>query len=349
MDKAIRILLPTSLVVGALASVIGLLAIQFPYWELANHFRPFILLGVMVLLFLAFAQARLSSRLSKPPIFFNTVFSKMIGFLLFLIGFNFLLLLPGLFNQAQSVPMATELTKRVELKIMSFNIWVGNTNMAQVAGLIKRENPDVFVLQEFTQKQYQQLQPSLKMLYPYHYSCAHKRSCLMALFSKKPWLNIRHINRNAVKWSDGFPDYGSEASRKIARVNPPLIEALFQSGAGQQPFYLLATHISWPFHPYRQVKDINWLQSQVSKIKADVILAGDMNLSPWSWKLYKLQQKTGLKRHTTFLHSWPANRVKPFVQLDHILTTPSIKAISVKTGSYAGSDHLPVIARLSLP
>jgi len=34
---------------------------------------------------------------------------------------------------------------------------------------------------------------------------------------------------------------------------------------------------------------------------------------------------------------------------DHVLTTPDIRTVSIKTGPNVGSDHLPIIAVLRLP
>ena len=69
---------------GLVASLAGLLVVVWPFFELANHFRPFIVMAAMVLAAL--------SVLAKQ---------RIVGLLaLGLIVFNALLLLPGLLNRA---------------------------------------------------------------------------------------------------------------------------------------------------------------------------------------------------------------------------------------------------------
>ena len=62
---------------------------------------------------------------------------------------------------------------------------------------------------------------------------------------------------------------------------------------------------------------------------------------------------TGLRRHATFLRSWPTDGQfrlpAPAFLIDHVLTTPDITSVSIRTGPVVGSDHLPVVAVLRLP
>jgi endonuclease/exonuclease/phosphatase family metal-dependent hydrolase len=62
---------------------------------------------------------------------------------------------------------------------------------------------------------------------------------------------------------------------------------------------------------------------------------------------------TGLRRHATFLRSWPTQGQyrlpAPAFLIDHVLTTPEIKTIAIGTGPFVGSDHLPIVATLRLP
>jgi endonuclease/exonuclease/phosphatase family metal-dependent hydrolase len=59
-----------------------------------------------------------------------------------------------------------------------------------------------------------------------------------------------------------------------------------------------------------------------------------------------------LRRHATFTRSWPTDRqfrlIAPAFLIDHVITTPEIMTVSIRTGPNLGSDHLPVIAVLRL-
>ena len=74
-------------------------------------------------------------------------------------------------------------------------------------------------------------------------------------------------------------------------------------------------------------------------------MAGDFNLSPFSWKLNRLLLTGGLRRHLTWSFSWPAHRGMPFVLLDNVLSTSGFGA---RVGPGLGSDQRPVIADLAL-
>jgi endonuclease/exonuclease/phosphatase family metal-dependent hydrolase len=45
--------------------------------------------------------------------------------------------------------------------------------------------------------------------------------------------------------------------------------------------------------------------------------------------------------------TWPADR--PHSQLDHVMVTPPVAVTGARIGEFAGSDHRPVLATLSLP
>jgi endonuclease/exonuclease/phosphatase (EEP) superfamily protein YafD len=76
-------------------------------------------------------------------------------------------------------------------------------------------------------------------------------------------------------------------------------------------------------------------------------------MTPWSYRMQRLLAAASLRRHATFLRSWPAGwhagLPSPALLIDHVLTTPDIRTVSIETGPYLGSDHLPIVARLRLP
>jgi endonuclease/exonuclease/phosphatase (EEP) superfamily protein YafD len=78
------------------------------------------------------------------------------------------------------------------------------------------------------------------------------------------------------------------------------------------------------------------------------VVAGDFNLTPFSWGLSRLVRSAGLRRHATFGASWPAHRLLPLVLIDNVLSTPDVATRAVRIGPRIGSDHLPVTADLVL-
>ena len=71
------------------------------------------------------------------------------------------------------------------------------------------------------------------------------------------------------------------------------------------------------------------------------VLAGDMNL----WGPPVTSYLRGWRRALT-ARTWPAQH--PHSQLDHVLVTPPVSVLDARVGTFAGSDHLPVVATLTL-
>jgi endonuclease/exonuclease/phosphatase (EEP) superfamily protein YafD len=87
-----------------------------------------------------------------------------------------------------------------------------------------------------------------------------------------------------------------------------------------------------------------------------LILAGDFNLTPWSFTLRRIDRQWGLERRDQALFSWPArlgDRARwawpiPALPLDHVYAGRAWRTISITRGPRLGSDHYPIIARLAL-
>jgi endonuclease/exonuclease/phosphatase (EEP) superfamily protein YafD len=108
-------------------------------------------------------------------------------------------------------------------------------------------------------------------------------------------------------------------------------------------------HLAWPFDPIDQAANIDWLIDYLPRTKGTYVIAGDFNLSPWSWKLNKLTAGTGLRRHVTWALSWPMHRLMPFVLIDNVLATPDIATIFARAAGRTGSDHAPLVVDVALP
>jgi endonuclease/exonuclease/phosphatase (EEP) superfamily protein YafD len=84
------------------------------------------------------------------------------------------------------------------------------------------------------------------------------------------------------------------------------------------------------------------------------ILTGDFNLTPWSFRLRRmdesLQRVASLRRLTRGLANWPARLPQlrgaawpmPLIGIDHLYAGPDWKLVSLKRLPATGSDHYPV-------
>ncbi len=66
------------------------------------------------------------------------------------------------------------------------------------------------------------------------------------------------------------------------------------------PVELAGVHLARPFYPELQQADIIGLTNFVKTRSGSLILAGDFNMAPWTWKLKRFTQATGLGRFNTF-------------------------------------------------
>ena len=114
---------------------------------------------------------------------------------------------------------------------------------------------------------------------------------------------------------------------------------------------IASLHLHWPY-PFGQADQITALDPVFAALPQPVIVAGDFNAAPWSHAVERVAEASsthaanGLRfslRMATFgLGPWP------FMPIDHVLLPDGVKAIDMHLGSSAGSDHLPVIARIAL-
>lgn len=298
-----------------LVTVAGAFAPLAPYLEFANHVRPWVLAGALALLLLA--------------VWVRSGWYRVTAVMVAAVN-TALFVLP--FAQGATEVASPADTARVghTLKLITFNILWSNRSTEQIADFLLAEDADIILFQELSQHNAKQLKARLSQNYPHVLVCSQPKICAQGLFSKKPWIEAGGIERTG--------------------EHPETVWAVFALPNGQR-FRLHGVHSAWPFQPAQQVRDIEGLIAARREIKGSFILAGDMNLTPWSYKLQRFLAETELVRHATLLRSWPAaGKARylpmPSFLIDHVISTPDIETLSIEIGPPLGSDHLPVIARL---
>jgi endonuclease/exonuclease/phosphatase (EEP) superfamily protein YafD len=317
----VRFLLIAGLLVGAAFTLTGLVAPFHPQADFLNHFRPYTLVGTGAVLIAALAlRAR---RLILPSAT--------------LAGLNgALLLLPLLWSAEPvartAVGQALASAGGRELKIVTFNMAFGDAKA--VARFLLQEDADIVLLQEVGARHAEALRGLLARRYPHAQACAHLHRCAAAIFAKRAWVAT-----------------GREGS---SEDGPETIWARFDDPEFGR-FRIVGVHLTLPYRAERQTRQVDRLIALRGTLREPAILAGDFNMTPWSYRLQRLLATAGLRRHATFLRSWPTDRhpqfrlPAPAFLIDHVLTTPDIRSVSIRTGPNLGSDHLPVVARLRMP
>lgn len=115
---------------------------------------------------------------------------------------------------------------------------------------------------------------------------------------------------------------------------------------------LAGVHLARPFYPKLQQADILGLTEFVQSRSAPLIVAGDFNMAPWTWKMKRFTEATGLGRFNTFQPTWPMRWLNlpllPIIPIDNVFASNHFTSLGTTMGPRLGSDHRPVIADIAL-
>jgi len=293
-----------------LATIVGLLAPLIPAADVVNHVRPILLAGALTA---ALAAARAGTR-------------WQLGLAALIAATNL-----GLTARPFLTVAPASAAGRETIKLVTFNVWIHNRNSAALERFLRAELADIVILQELHPDVAGPLTHALRDLYPSTVHCTGQKSCDGAILSRRPW----RVAKLALR-----------AARR-----PPSVTAWYEE-AGGSPLRLIGTHLARPDRPNLQSEQLHALIGDIgpdAPEREPVILAGDFNLTPWSWHLDRLSHQTGLRRLATLGATWPAHRRAdvPMVLIDHVLVSRHFSVVSYRIGPRLGSDHLPVIVELA--
>lgn len=241
------------------------------------------------------------------------------------IAFAAALIVPDLWAMArQAPPPASGQT----LKLLQFNLWDRNPDPKGTADWIAAQGADVVVLEE-VDGQGALIPGLLKAQYPYISTCHPPDLCgTVILTREKP------------------VDAGGWSMRPFR-----LPAAWVTLGTGPEAFTVVGVHYTWPVPPGFQHSQSQRLADATGGFDhKSLIIAGDMNSTPWSFALRRQDGRFGLQRRTRALFSWPVapftrfglKSPLPFLAIDQVYAGSDWKTVSVKAGPRQGSDHLPV-------
>ncbi len=217
--------------------------------------------------------------------------------------------------------------------VYSANISKTNTDFTKLVEELRKPDADILLLLEATEDNIKYLQTLIK-LYPYHIVNLNSGSSGTGtvLMSK-----FQIVDSNIEKYSE----FGNM-----------LVSATLKINNKRLVFY--GTHFPRPLYMQEfsaRSEQVMLLAQMISKQSVPVIVAGDLNATPYSPAFRKLLEKSGLKDSREgfgWQPSWPAFFPFLWLPIDHILVSPEIQVHNRATGSYLGSDHYPVFAELSI-
>lgn len=226
------------------------------------------------------------------------------------------------------------------LTVLALNLRFGQADLEQLAAAVDRDRPDVVVLTEVTRSNAKE-------------------------FEQRTWRD-RLPHRLGTAGRDYNRDTGTgDASGTMVLSRLPLTElgrtdgTAFTNLAAEldhegRRLVLVAAH---PANPTRSVR--TWLCDgqqlallAASHVRSPLIVAGDLNATAEHLTLRNLRARTGLVDAAAG-HGWhptyPAGRwFPPLIGIDHVLVSEEFTTVGYETVQIEGTDHLGVLARLSV-
>jgi len=225
-------------------------------------------------------------------------------------------------SQAMNVPSLT-------VKIMTLNLHNGKDmakqpNFARLNQLIATEQPDIIALQEVQNKHLSRLQvPGYRMISGPNANYAFFRFG-NALLTRHRIIYHRHHYLPSRREQRGVDEVALDLGGQSLRV--------------------LNTHLGLGHKEQRQ--QIEELIRIGSYLPGPVLLTGDFNLEPSHWLLEGFVfQEVSMAVGNSY-KTFPA--WNPAYQIDHIWYSPHFLPLQAQPVAWDGSDHLPVIATLTL-
>ncbi len=221
---------------------------------------------------------------------------------------------------------------RAVFKVMLSNVYRDNSEFERLLEAIAKEQPDIFVIQEFTPDWAHAL-AGLERNYPYSVLDPREGSFGIGVYSQFPLVDADLMDMTGAQ----IPTIVSKV-----HINGELIT-------------LVATHPMAPVNGAMAAlrnRQLKQLQTLLVDLLGPVVLIGDLNTTPWSQHFAQLLSEPrfrSVREGFGWLPTWPA-MLPPFLRIpiDHCLVTSELDVLALDLGHNVGSDHLPLVVTLAL-
>jgi len=247
-------------------------------------------------------------------------------------------------------PRASPPSGTPALTVMSMNLLLTNGNINAMLDSIGKENPDVILFQEYTPAAAASIGPALHEKYPHSVNFGRDDAFGQAVFSRLPFIGT----------PEPYPQRTGEHAAAVpvgfVGSNDPQIRVVVEVGGSQ--VVIQNVHVSPPvsleyFKDQRSM--LAWLAKWGASEQRPLIMGGDFNATQQSAELGKLRaagltsalDEAGWGRCSTWPQESPLS-IFPGVRIDQLMSRGLI-CESAKVAAPTGSDHLPIVARFSLP
>lgn len=229
-----------------------------------------------------------------------------------------------------------------ELRVMTANVGAGIALDRRIIRAIHREHPDIIAMQELTAAQGSRLRDALVADYP-HAMMSGDSNEGRGIFSKHPIIRERIVH--------------------LAKDRPDIVAVIDVDGVSltvvvghPRPQRVTSRGLAFSLASLRQMIHLGRLAID----EGNTILVGDLNMTPRHPSYLRIAHlgmvdafaHAGKGRGLTFPVSLGKSTnnlpVPPVVRFDYIWVTPDVRVRSCHVGAMTGSDHLPVVADITL-
>lgn len=213
------------------------------------------------------------------------------------------------------------------LTVASANVFVHNEDAGRLLTWLQAEGADVAVVLEVSPKMAKALEADGR--YPFKKLVPDTDAFGIAVLSRLPLTNVKV---------------------RTLRAGPSYLTMQVQWG--ERPLSLVALHtmppILGPEGFAERDADIAAVLAEARGTQLPAIVAGDLNASAWTGAL-SAAEAAGFRRTTSLTPTWHAAfRGVTGIPIDHILVTQGLAVKESRRGPNLGSDHFPVVSRLTL-
>lgn len=238
--------------------------------------------------------------------------------------------------------------------VMSYNIGYGQNGIENVARVIRDSNPDVVALQEvdsewsdrsnfLDQAQFLSEELEMYMFYAPIYEIpdttqeGRVRRFGLAFLSKFPFTDTTNHPLSRLSTQD-------TTSKAVQMPGFPQVAIQF----GIHRIHLFNTHLDFRSDPWVRELQVAEMMSVTNAVAGPKVLMGDFNAQPNAQALMPIFDSYANAAHPvrSNLFTFPADN--PARQIDFITYSSHFALDTVYVISTTASDHLPILARLTL-
>ena len=239
-------------------------------------------------------------------------------------------------------------TNGTELSIMTYNVFFRNKDPKAIEAIIRKNNPDILVLQEVTNEWKTRLEKSIGSNYPYKEIFTHQGTHGIAIYSKYKITNPLRLNNKAKLPYALLVDIDINKGR-LRLINTHLASPAVAVENRDRFFELY--HKNYSIRK-QEIITINNLSLEHQDDYVAQILLGDLNTTKYE-PLYRtirnhwvdLTRLSGKGSASNFPNT---KKYSPFLTLDYIFLKGNVGGIETKVIAGGSSDHLAIFGKIRI-